>query len=102
MDSVTNAEIIIVGGGAIGAGCAYALAKAGWWDVLVVERGDEVGSVTTSQGAGLCGQVRDSKERILLAMHSVRTFRELQQSEIKPDWHETGSIRVALDRKSVV
>jgi glycine/D-amino acid oxidase-like deaminating enzyme len=68
---------------------------------LVLERADAVGSVTTSQGAGLCGQVRDSAERIKLAIHSVATFRELQRSEVKPDWHEVGSIRIALnDRRA--
>ena len=99
MNPISNSEIIIVGGGAVGVGCAYALAKAGKTDVLVLERADDVGAVTTSQGAGLCGQVRDSAERIKLAMHSVATFRELQRSEVKPDWHEVGSLRIALSEK---
>ncbi|MBI2948078.1 MAG: FAD-binding oxidoreductase, partial [Verrucomicrobia bacterium] len=100
-NSLPNAEIIIVGSGAVGLGCAYALAKAGKTDILVLERADDVGAVTTSQGAGLCGQVRDSVERTQLAMHSVATFRELQRSEVKPDWHEVGSIRIALnDRRA--
>jgi len=29
-------------------------------------------------------------------MHSVAVFRELQRSEVKPDWHEVGSLRIAL------
>lgn len=101
MPLLPDSEIIIVGGGAVGVGCAYALAKAGKTDVLVLERADDVGAVTTSQGAGLCGQVRDSAERIRLAMHSVATFRELQASEVKPDWHEVGSLRIALGEKRV-
>jgi glycine/D-amino acid oxidase-like deaminating enzyme len=100
MDSISNAEIVIVGGGAIGCGVAYALAEAGKTDILLLERGDQLGQVTTSQGAGLCGQVRDSVERIHLAMHSVATFRKLQQDpEVKPDWHEVGSLRIALNQK---
>ncbi len=99
MSPLPSSEFIIVGGGAVGVGCAYALAKAGRTDVLVLERADEVGAVTTSQGAGLCGQVRDSPERIRLAMHSVATFRELQSSEVKPDWHEVGSLRIALSER---
>ena len=99
MNPLSDSEFVIVGGGAVGVGCAYALAKAGKTDVLVIERADEVGAVTTSQGAGLCGQVRDSAERIRLAMHSVATFRELQASEVKPDWHEVGSLRIALGEK---
>src|SRR6266568_2613673 len=100
MNHLPNSELIIIGGGAIGCGVAYALAKAGKTDILLVERADDVGQVTTSQGAGLCGQVRDSPERIKLAMHSVSTFRKLQKDpDIKPDWQEVGSLRIALSEK---
>ena len=63
MNQVANAEIIIIGGGAVGCGVAYALAKAGKTDVLLLERAADLGQVTTSQGAGLCGQVRRSRCR---------------------------------------
>src|SRR5256885_11972393 len=39
-------------------------------DLLLIERADDVGQITTSQGAGLCGQARDTAERIKLAMTS--------------------------------
>jgi len=97
-----NSEIIIIGGGAVGCGVAHALAKAGRNDLLIIERAGDVGEVTTSQGAGLCGQVRDSVERVRLAMQSVATFREMQQDpEVRPDWHEVGSIRIALSERRV-
>src|SRR5438445_8746106 len=99
MSELSSAEIIVIGGGAVGLGCAYALAKAGKTDILLIERAADVGQVTTSQGAGLCGQVRDSAERIRLAMHSVAVFRALQNSDVKPDWHEVGSLRIALNEK---
>src|SRR6266536_4720645 len=98
MSGIPNSEIIIIGGGAVGCGVAYALARAGKTDLLLLERGADVGQATTSQGAGLCGQPRDSVERIQLAMRSVATFRELQKDpEVKPDWHEVGSLRIALN-----
>ena len=97
MSLLAESEIVIIGGGAIGCGVAYSLAQAGKTDVLLVERAGDVGQVTTAQGAGLCGQARASVERVWLAMHSVRTFRELQQDpEAPPEWHEVGSIRIAL------
>ena len=99
MKNLPSAEIVVIGGGAVGLGCACALAKAGKTDILLIERAEDVGQVTTLQGAGLCGQVRDSAERIQLAMHSVAVFRELQRSEVKPDWHEVGSLRIALSEK---
>src|SRR6266566_4747364 len=101
VNHLTSAETIIIGGGAIGCGVAYALARAGKTDVLLLERAEDVGQVTTAQGAGLCGQVRDTAERIKLAMHSVSVFRELQRSDVKPDWHEVGSLRLALNDKRV-
>jgi glycine/D-amino acid oxidase-like deaminating enzyme len=97
-----ESEIVIIGGGAIGCGIAYSLALAGRTDALLIEREPDVGQVTTAQGAGLCGQVRSSVDRVRLAMHSVHTFRELQQDpEARPDWREVGSIRLAFSRRRV-
>ena len=102
MSQLADAEFVVIGGGAIGCGAAYALAKAGKKDMLLVERADDVGQITTSQGAGLCGQARDSVERTKLAMHSVTVFRELQKNaEAKPDWNEVGSLRLGLTDRSV-
>ena len=99
---LAESEIVIIGGGAIGCGVAYSLACAGCGDILLIERAMDIGQVTTSQGAGLCGQVRSSAERVRLAMHSVHVFRELQRgSEALPDWHEVGSIRLAFSDERV-
>jgi glycine/D-amino acid oxidase-like deaminating enzyme len=99
--SLPDAEFVIIGGGAIGCGVAYALATAGKTDILLVERADDVGQVTTSQGAGLCGQARDSVERTKLAMQSVLVFRVLlKNSAVKPDWNEVGSLRLGLSERA--
>ncbi len=102
MNALPDAEIVVIGGGAVGCGVAYSLARAGKTDILLIERADDVGQVTTSQGAGLCGQPRSTVERTRLAMHSVATFRELQQDpDVRPDWNEVGSLRIALsDRRA--
>ncbi len=96
MNALPDAEYVVIGGGAVGLGVAYALACAGVRDLLVLEAAGTVGAVTTSQGAGLCGQARDSVDRIRLAMHSVSVFRELQKNDVKPEWREVGSLRIAL------
>lgn len=102
MSPVSDAEFIIIGGGAVGCGVAYTLMRAGIKDILLIERAADVGQVTTSQGAGLCGQPRSTVERTQLAMHSVATFRELQRDpKVQPDWHEVGSVRIALSPRRV-
>ena len=104
MTQLSDAEIVIIGGGAIGCGVAHALVQAGKTDILLLERRPELADVTTSQGAGLCGQVRTTPERTRLAMHSARTFAELQKDEdpsARPEWHAVGSLRVALSDERV-
>ncbi len=92
-----SASFLIIGAGAVGSGVAYTLAKAGFKNVTVLERENDVAKVTTSQGAGLCGQVRNSIDRVRLAMRSVATFRELQKDSVAPpEWREVGSLRIAL------
>jgi len=93
--SLSRAEIVVLGGGAVGCGVAYSLAREGKTDVLVLDKA-ELGAATTSQGAGLAGQVRSTVERTRLAMHSVATFEELERSSpVKPGWRRVGSLRIA-------
>jgi glycine/D-amino acid oxidase-like deaminating enzyme len=97
MADLSDAEIVIVGGGAIGCAIAYRLAEAGKTDVLLVEKNAALASATTAQAAGLVGQVRSSEDRVRLAMDSVATFRRLQQyTGATPNWREVGSLRIAL------
>ena len=92
-----RAEIVVIGGGAVGCAAAYSLAKSGKSDVLLLEKEATVAAVTTPQAAGLVGQVRNTVERTKLAMWSVQTFSELQQDEgANPGWRQVGSLRIAL------
>lgn len=92
-----HAEIVVIGGGAVGCAVAYSLAKAGKTDVLLLEKEPTVAAGTTPQAAGLVGQVRNTVERTLLAMWSVKTFAQLERDEqVKPGWRQVGSLRIAL------
>jgi glycine/D-amino acid oxidase-like deaminating enzyme len=94
---VEGAQIVIIGGGAVGCAIAYSLAKAGKTDVLLLEKEPTVAAVTTPQAAGLVGQVRNSVERTKLAMWSVKTFSQLERDAVaKPGWRQVGSLRIAL------
>ena len=48
----THVKALVVGGGAVGTSIAYHLAKAGWKDVMLLER-DELTSGSTWHAAGL-------------------------------------------------
>ena len=98
MAEVRDAEIVIVGGGAIGCAIAYRLTEAGARDVLLIEKEPALASVTTAQAAGLVGQVRSSIDRVRLAMDSVATFEALERGpEPRPAWRPVGSLRIALE-----
>jgi glycine/D-amino acid oxidase-like deaminating enzyme len=102
MTDTSQAEIVIIGGGAVGCGVAYSLAQAGKTDVLLIEKEPTVAAVTTSQAAGLVGQVRNSVERTRLAMWSVEVFSQLQQDlRANPGWRQVGSLRIALCQERV-
>ena len=47
-----NVKVLVVGGGAVGVSIAYHLAKAGWQDILLLER-DELTAGSTWHAAGL-------------------------------------------------
>ena len=96
MAELSDAEIVIVGGGAIGAAAADALARSGKCDILLIEKEPSLAAATTAQAAGLVGQVRSSMDRVKLAMWSVATFAELERrEETGPSWRQVGSLRIA-------
>jgi sarcosine dehydrogenase len=97
MERLSDAEIVVLGGGAIGCAVAYRLAEAGVTDVLLLEKNQALAAAMTAQAAGLVGQVRSSPDRVRLAMDSVATFARLQRhAGATPGWRQVGSLRVAL------
>jgi glycine/D-amino acid oxidase-like deaminating enzyme len=97
----TDAQVTVIGGGAIGAAIVYYLAKEGWTDIQLLEAGLP-GNATSSQAAGLLGQPRTTLERTRITMHTADVLRGLaDETGFDPDWNETGSVRVAMSRPAV-
>jgi sarcosine oxidase subunit beta len=85
-----RAEVVIVGGGVIGASIAFHLAEAGVRDVLLVER-DALASGSTSRAAGGVRAQFSDELNIQIALRSLEAFRRFGE---RPGWeidlHQVG------------
>jgi sarcosine oxidase subunit beta len=66
------ADVVIVGGGVVGASAAYHLAAAGAGRVLLMERAEELGTGSTGACAGGFRHQFSSRANIMLSLASVR------------------------------
>ncbi len=67
---------IVVGGGITGASVTYHLAKAGWKDTLLLDKGD-LTSGSTCHAAGLVTQFNPSPTMMRFRRYSIELYREL-------------------------
>jgi glycine/D-amino acid oxidase-like deaminating enzyme len=101
VSSPRDAEITIVGGGAVGAAVAYFLAREGRKDVQLLE-GRGLCEATSSQAAGFIGQARPTVERARLTMAAAEVYRGFERLTGYPmDYRECGAVRLALSDTSV-
>ena len=96
-----DAEITVIGGGAVGAAAAYFLARGGYSDIQLLDaRG--LCEATSSQAAGMVGQARPTVERARLTMAAAELYRSFEISTgYSMDYRECGAIRIALSAASV-
>ena len=94
-----RAQVVIIGGGIIGASVAYHLTKRGISDVVVLEQGQLTGG-TTWHAAGLVSQLKSTYSLTKLATYSARLFEELEEETGQATGYRTpGSISVASDQE---
>jgi glycine/D-amino acid oxidase-like deaminating enzyme len=74
----SQARVVIVGGGIIGASIAYHLATAGLTDVVLIERG-RLTNGTTWHAAGLVSQVRGSHALTALTKINAATYERVER-----------------------
>src|SRR5439155_10354406 len=79
-----TADVVIVGGGVVGASAAYHLAAAGAGRVLLLERADELGTGSTGACAGGFRRQFSSRVNILLSLASVRMITGFTQEHGLP------------------
>ena len=92
-----RADVVIVGGGIVGASIAYHLAKVGISNTVLLER-KQLTSGTTWHAAGLVGQLRASRNLTELARYTAGLFEGLEKETGQATgFKQNGSISVALN-----
>jgi len=92
---VDRARAVVIGGGITGCSVAYHLAKAGWTDVLLLEKGELTGG-STAHAAGLVTMFNPSPTMMRFRRYSIDLYRELGVFE------EVGSLRIASSRERLM
>src|SRR5207237_9756637 len=96
-----NADVVIVGGGIIGASIAYHLTKKGVRDILVVER-DRLGSGSTGKNAGGLRLHFSSEINGKLSQHSLPHIeRFADEIGTDPHFHEVGYLVLIPEYRDV-
>ena len=86
-----RARAVVIGGGITGTSVAYHLAKAGWRDVVLLEK-DELTSGSTCHAAGLVTQFNPSPAMMRFRAYSIELYQELGVFET------VGSLRFASSK----
>src|SRR5215211_9483978 len=92
-----QASTVIVGGGVWGLSTAYHLARAGRADVQVLERNGKPFDETTSQAAGLVGQIRATPLMRRAIRYAIDLFTGFErETGHDPGFRQVGSLLLAL------
>jgi len=97
-DWTDEAQVVILGGGAMGAGLLYHLCHEGWTDVVLIEKG-ELSSGSTWHAAGLIPHFIGSLNMAKCHQIAPELYQRLEEETGEyAGWHSTGAIRLALDK----
>ena len=91
----SHAKVVVVGGGVVGASVLYHLTKAGWKDVLLIERA-ELTSGSTWHAAGGMHTLNGDPNVARLQQYTINLYKELEKiSGQSCGLHITGGIMLA-------
>jgi len=96
-----TADVVIVGGGIVGASIAYHLTRKGMRDVIVVER-DRLGAGSTGKNAGGIRLQFSSEINVRLSQHALpRIERFAEEIGADPHFHQVGYLFLITDERDV-
>lgn len=91
----SQARVVIIGGGIMGASLLYHLAEEGWTDCLLIEK-DELTSGSTWHAAGQCPNITGSFNLAKMHAYSNWLYPRLETLTGQyVSWHKSGGIRYA-------
>ena len=91
----TQVKALVVGGGAVGTSIAYHLARAGWDDVMLLER-DELTSGSTWHAAGLLPYFNMSYATTHIHDYSIKFYKTLEEETgLNAGFAVVGNLRMA-------
>ena len=86
-----TAEVVIIGGGCMGASAAYHLTRLGVTDVAILEREPMLGMGSTGRNAGGVRHQFSSQANVRLSIESIRCFEHFAEEIGYPiDFHQDG------------
>ena len=95
----TDARVVVIGGGVVGASVLYHLTRAGWKDVLLIERG-ELTCGSTWHAAGGMHTVNGDPNVAKLQQYTINLYKELERTTGQScGMHLTGGIMLAGTRE---
>ncbi len=97
----TSAQVVIIGGGIMGASLLYHLAELGWTDTLLIEK-DELTSGSTWHAAGQCPNITGSFNLAKMHAYSNWLYPQLEaRTGQYVSWHKSGGIRLATNEREL-
>ena len=91
----TQARVVVIGAGIVGASVAYHLTKLGFVDLVLLDQ-NTLASGTTGHGAGLVTQLRHTRSLTDISRQAINLYSNLKkETGHDPGFRQTGSITVA-------
>jgi dimethylglycine dehydrogenase len=95
----TEARVVVIGGGVVGASVLYHLTRAGWSDALLIERG-ELTCGSTWHAAGGMHTINGDPNVAKLQQYTINLYKELERITGQScGMHVTGGIMLAGTRE---
>jgi sarcosine oxidase subunit beta len=97
-----SADVVIVGGGCMGASTAFHLAKLGIRNVVLIEREPLLGSGSTGRNAGGVRHQFSHEANVRLSIESIHLFERFQEDVgYEVDFHQDGYLFLLSSEQSV-